>query len=101
MRIQAAAWKIPRLPVVACADHVAWELTDFMGIKRPVTVIRHGVDTLLFHPSKRREPTGGRPVIIHAASDRVKREKLIPVLAELLPEFDFSVPGCQERPPGR
>ncbi|HUT97474.1 MAG TPA: hypothetical protein VM054_00185 [bacterium] len=99
VRIQAAAWKNPRLAVVACADHVAWELTDFMGIKRPVTVIRHGVDTELFHPPMRREPVGKKPVVIHAAADRVKREKLIPLLAELLPEFDFRFLGVKSGRP--
>ena len=92
---QTAAWSNPKLPIVACADHVAWELTDFMGIQRRVTVIRHGVDTELFHPPKRSEPMGKKPVIIHAASDKVKRKELIPRLAELLPEFDFQFLGVK------
>ena len=66
-----------------------------MGVQRPVTVIRHGVDAELFHPPERRSPAGKKPVIIHAASDKVKRKELIPKLAELLPEFDFQFLGVK------
>jgi hypothetical protein len=80
-----------RLPVVAVSEKVRRDLWDLYGVQA-AAVILNGVDTIIFHPGRKRPRSGG-PLVLYPSDAWVKGGDVVNHLRARMPGWTFETIG--------